>query len=416
MTTTERALAIPGRDQWVTLREEAETLLASGFLPAHVKSAAQAIAIAMVGRELGVSAWRALTGIKVIQGTPTLSSELMAQLIYQDHGPNALDIEETTSLLCTISYQRRGASERRRYTYTMEMAKVAGLANNPNYHKHPANMLRARCISNIARMAFPDTIAGCYSEDEGEEIAANRTATAQARPTITDHTVALEGDYTEQRAVPVLSAAHADAEQRSAAMVAEQKAATARGQTRAQSIEPSPPEIVERWKRIRELLATDPDPDAFTASLPKKLTKMDTVELDIVIDQLEERALEAAEDSEDADAADHMAEDAEDASEAPDPPALDPERRSRLNAYVDGVQVILDRMKGTRGPLKADQIEALCTVYKQGCLLVTGAVTQPATAVDPKDLVGLIATFRAKAGDELRAAEVPATVAAREGD
>ncbi len=156
---------------WKALREEAADLLRSGYLPAHIKTPEQAVTIAAVGRELGLSPWRALSGIKVVQGTPTLSSELMAQLIYQNHGPDALVVEDTSTDACTISYQRRGAKERKSHTYTLKMAEQAGLiSTNANYKKHPANMLRARCISNIARMAFPDTIAGCYSEDEQDEI------------------------------------------------------------------------------------------------------------------------------------------------------------------------------------------------------------------------------------------------------
>lgn len=154
------------RENWQTLREEAAVALKSGYLPQTIRTPEQAVAIAMAGRELGISVWRALNGINVISGKTQLSSELMADLIYRHHGGRALTVEESTATSCTISYQRKDGGERKSYTYTMAMADRAGLGTNANYKKNPDAMLRARCISAIGRMAFPDTIAGCYVEGE----------------------------------------------------------------------------------------------------------------------------------------------------------------------------------------------------------------------------------------------------------
>lgn len=165
------ALAVQTPDQWVMLREQATEILKSGYLPAHIKTPQQAVTIALVGQELGISPWRALTGITVIQGKPTLAAELMLSLIYEHAGPDAIVFKESTDKLCTVTYRRKGSAHIGEYTYTIEMAKRAGLLSNPTWTKHTENMLRARCVSNVARMAFPDIIAGVYSEDEGEEIA-----------------------------------------------------------------------------------------------------------------------------------------------------------------------------------------------------------------------------------------------------
>ena len=159
-------LMLRAQDNWVVLQQEAEVALQSGYLPQTIKTSSQAIAIAMAGRELGISVWRALNGINIISGKTSLSSELMAELIYTHHGGRSLTIETSTATECTISYQRKDGGPRRTYTYTMAMADRAGLGTNANYKKNPEAMLRARCISSIARMAFPDTIAGCYVEGE----------------------------------------------------------------------------------------------------------------------------------------------------------------------------------------------------------------------------------------------------------
>jgi hypothetical protein len=142
-----------------------KTLLPTGFLPATIKTPEQALAIMLKGQELGIPAMYALSNITVIQGKPTANAELMLALIYRDHGDDAIDVEETTNTACTISYKRRKATARRSYTYTIEDARKAGLTSQ-TWQKYPAAMLRARCISAVARYAFPDTIAGMYTPEE----------------------------------------------------------------------------------------------------------------------------------------------------------------------------------------------------------------------------------------------------------
>ena len=158
-------------EQWNVLREQANVLLKSGYLPQHIKTPEQAIAIVMTGQELGISPTRALSGITVIQGKPTLGAELMAVLIYRDHGPDALVFRETTNDRCVLAYKRRAASQGGEYTFSMADAAKAGLAQSQTWQKFPAAMLRARCISAVARFAFPDSIAGCYTPEEmGAEV------------------------------------------------------------------------------------------------------------------------------------------------------------------------------------------------------------------------------------------------------
>lgn len=150
-------------DQWAVLRQQAEILVKTGFLPAEIKTAEQAIAVALKGRELGVPTMYALSNIHVIKGKPTCSAELMLALVKRDHGRDAMHVTETDADHCTVTY--RDGSHRGSYTYTRADAKTAGLVGD-NWTRHPAAMLRARCISAVARMAFPDSIGGMYTPDE----------------------------------------------------------------------------------------------------------------------------------------------------------------------------------------------------------------------------------------------------------
>lgn len=195
------ALALPTGSEWGTITQMAEVLVPSGMLPAHIKTPAAAAAIILKGRELGIPPMQALSGIAVIQGKPVAGSELMLAILYRDHGDNCLWFTETTETACRVSYARRGWPERREYAFTIEDAKRAGLLTNATWTKYPAAMLRARCISAVARMAFPDSIGGMYTP---EELGASVTITADGEEQF-DGTTMVDtgtGEVTEAAPMP----------------------------------------------------------------------------------------------------------------------------------------------------------------------------------------------------------------------
>lgn len=159
------SLATITTQEWPMVMEQAKMLCSTGFLPSAINTPEKAIAIMMKGRELGIPPMYALSNIAIIQGKPAASAELMLALIYRDHGDDAIQFVETTATVATISYKRRTWKERREHSFTAADAKAAGLTGG-NWSKYPAAMLRARCISAVARLAFPDTISGMYTPDE----------------------------------------------------------------------------------------------------------------------------------------------------------------------------------------------------------------------------------------------------------
>lgn len=164
-----RATGLVSMDQWQIMREQASMLVKSGFLPRTIDTPEKAVAVILKGQEIGIPAMHALSNIVVISGKPTCNAELLLALIYRDHGDQALVFEESTPEHCTISYARRGWTERRRHSFTLAEAKQAELTTGSNAHswrKYPAQMLRARCISAVARMAFADSIGGMYTPEE----------------------------------------------------------------------------------------------------------------------------------------------------------------------------------------------------------------------------------------------------------
>lgn len=153
------------QSDWQIIREQAASLVPTGFLPAAIKTPEQAVAIILKGRELGIPPMYALSNIAVIQGKPAANAELMLALIYRDHGDDAIQFVEATSKQAVISYKRRSWRERQTFAFTIEDARTAGLSGG-NWSKYPGAMLRARCISAVARLAFPDSIGGMYTPEE----------------------------------------------------------------------------------------------------------------------------------------------------------------------------------------------------------------------------------------------------------
>ncbi len=158
--------ALPSPDTYQTMLSMAGVFIKSGLLPTSIKSPEAALTIMLKARELGIAPLYGLSNIVLVQGKPTCSAELMLALIYRDHGDSALIVEDSSSEAARASYRRRAWDAARSYTFTIDDARTAGLLSNPTWTKYPAAMLRARVISAIARMAFPDSIAGMYLPEE----------------------------------------------------------------------------------------------------------------------------------------------------------------------------------------------------------------------------------------------------------
>lgn len=160
---------LPASEDWRTMMTMATEFVKSGLLPEAVKTPQAALVIIQKGRELGLPPMAALSGISVIKGKPTASAELMLSLIYRDHGDDAIRVVSTDASACVVRYKRRAWKQAQEFSFTIQDAEQAGLTNGPNrdtWKKYGPAMLRARCISAVARMAFPDSIAGMYTPEE----------------------------------------------------------------------------------------------------------------------------------------------------------------------------------------------------------------------------------------------------------
>lgn len=167
-----RAVALPTMTDVRSLLEFGSVLVKSGLLPATVNSPEKAAVILLKGQELGVPPMAAMEGIAVVQGKAAVGAHLMLALVKRAYGTGAIWVSESTAERCTVSYRLPGHAETLSYSYTIRDATTAGLAGSGTWAKHPAAMLRARCISATCKMAFPEVVGGLYVAGEIEGTAA----------------------------------------------------------------------------------------------------------------------------------------------------------------------------------------------------------------------------------------------------
>lgn len=128
---------------------------------------ADVLAVILTGAELGLAPMQAIRGIVMIKGRPTLYADTIGALVMSKRDTcEYLRCVETTDERATYEAMRKGHPTPVKLTYTMAQARTAGLTGNQTYAKHPAAMLRARCLAAIARMVFPDLVAGLYAREE----------------------------------------------------------------------------------------------------------------------------------------------------------------------------------------------------------------------------------------------------------
>ena len=142
---------------------QAEVLVKSGLLPQSVKTPAAAVAIMLTGRELGIPPMQAFRSIYVVNGNPTISTELMAALLLQ--AGVTYQIEHLDTETATISFKRPNGMTFTS-TFTMKDAAAAGLAGKGTWKQYPKDMLYNRAFSSGARKIAPDVLAKLYTPEE----------------------------------------------------------------------------------------------------------------------------------------------------------------------------------------------------------------------------------------------------------
>lgn len=209
MTTTEQALAeapnelelaekarrerlpIPSHngllhpDRWAMFGRIANTVSDTEFVPRGLRGNAPAVmACLLYGDAQGLHPSVALTEIHIVDGKPTMSATLMVGKIRMATDPATgktmghklrreeiwEDVDGVKTFVGTIAHGIRGDDgETDSFRFDLRMAMRAGLMTKHNWKSYPEAMCWARCVSQLARMLFPDVFLG-QSAYTGEEL------------------------------------------------------------------------------------------------------------------------------------------------------------------------------------------------------------------------------------------------------
>jgi len=151
---------IPSESEINTLAKIGTMAIKSGFLPSSIKTPEQAIIIALKGKELGIPPLQAFAQIAVVNGKPTMSAELMQALILKNIPTAEISFVENSNEKCIIKTRRSSNQEYSVFSFTIDDAKNAGLLTKQVWKQYPSAMLKARCISSMARALYADAIMG----------------------------------------------------------------------------------------------------------------------------------------------------------------------------------------------------------------------------------------------------------------
>lgn len=158
---------LPNKDEWSQIKEFAALAVKSGLLPTSIKTAEAAAVIIMKGRELGLPPMVSFAHIVVIQGKPTMSAEIQLAYIYRDH-PNAeIEFVENSEERCVIKARRANQKNMTTFTWDLARARKMGLLTKDNWVKQPGTMMKWRCITEMKRTLFAETLLGIdYTPEE----------------------------------------------------------------------------------------------------------------------------------------------------------------------------------------------------------------------------------------------------------
>lgn len=151
------------------IKEMAQMLFASGCF--NGQDVAKACLKIVAGMEYGFTPYIAMTGIHIIEGKPTLSSNLVAAAIKRS-GRYDYRVKKMTDEGCSIEMFEKGVSLGIS-SFTMKDAEKAGLEGKQNWNKYPRQMCFARTITEAARTFAPDIFGGPVYTPEDFDVATN---------------------------------------------------------------------------------------------------------------------------------------------------------------------------------------------------------------------------------------------------
>jgi len=144
--------------------DQLRTIATTEFVPAAYRGNLPAIlACVATGRELGLGDMESLRSINVVDGKPSMSADLMVRRV---RAAGHSIIGELGESSCTLTGRRVDNDDTFAVTWTLEMAKRAGIVDRPTWKRYPEAMLFNRAVSQLCRVLFADVLGGAVREDD----------------------------------------------------------------------------------------------------------------------------------------------------------------------------------------------------------------------------------------------------------
>jgi hypothetical protein len=160
-----QALALYQGDGFDIMQRTAKAMVASGFFK-DSKDVAQAIVKVMAGAELGISPFAAMSGVHIVQGKPTLSSNMVATLVKNDPRYD-YRVKVCDDKVCVLTWYENG-DDVGESMFTFAEAQSAGLTGKSVWKQYTSDMLFARALTRGARRYAPGIFGGApvYTPEE----------------------------------------------------------------------------------------------------------------------------------------------------------------------------------------------------------------------------------------------------------
>ena len=146
--------------------EFARALSTASLLPRAYQQNPGNVLLAMeLGDALGIRPIQAINAVHVIEGKPSASADLIASLVRKAGHKLRISGDDHTATAQII----RADDPEFTYeaTWTIDRAKAAGLTGKGVWKSYPAAMLKARAITEVARMGASDALYGVvYTPEE----------------------------------------------------------------------------------------------------------------------------------------------------------------------------------------------------------------------------------------------------------
>lgn len=171
MDTPKKELALPKEkavmtmSNWQMMKEQCEAAVKSRFIPVSIKTPEQAMAIGMMGKELGMGLMSSLQLINIIQGRMTISPKGMLGLVMRKGLLENIDYDVTNER-AVVTVKRKGVESVHKETFGIEEAKKMQLWGKDNYNKQPGTMFKWRALSLALNALFPDVLNGMFTPEE----------------------------------------------------------------------------------------------------------------------------------------------------------------------------------------------------------------------------------------------------------